>query len=619
MTGLEQGRSQHLLRASLSIAVASTVVLLPGAFDRWFLPKAVVVAVAVIVACTGAPNGRLPRWALTVVVVGGAVLVTTALTSAAPAASFWGRWPRYEGAVMIPVYFASLWLGARLLGPGADARVHRRLSDAVAAVSVLLGVVALLEACGLRPLGGSAARPGALLGNASDQGLVAAVCVVVLVLPLLDRTAGRRTRMFRGTGLVLGVAALVLSGSRGALLAALVGLVVLVVLACGREAQGPRRRVFSVVAAVVGISGLASALLPSTMARITGADRMAAASASDRLLIWHDAVATVLARPWLGLGPSGFEDAVAMHHDSTWQRAVGSQTTLDSPHAWPLQAASAGGIVLLVLAVGTLVAVMVTGSVNRRRAARPDRHELLVVAPAVLSVAVVGLCVTFTTPGVVVLPALFAGAMIAVPPSTTRPASARLRFVFVCAWTAFLLVTTAAEVPLGAAVRHAEQGDLRAAESGFTIAARMRPWDGDIALIAAQSMAAVADARPGETDAADLTVAWSERALHAAPDSLLGAKALAVGQQAEGDLQGAGRTLVRLADAYPFDAQVAHRYGGVLALQGALEPARAQLVRASTLAPDDADVWATLAYVEGQLGDPDAARTAKERSDRLAR
>jgi Flp pilus assembly protein TadD len=147
----------------------------------------------------------------------------------------------------------------------------------------------------------------------------------------------------------------------------------------------------------------------------------------------------------------------------------------------------------------------------------------------------------------------------------------------------------------------------------------MRPWDGDVALIAAQSMAAVADARPDETDAAVLTVAWSERALRSAPDSLLGAKALAVGQQAAGDLHGARRTLARLADRYPFDAQVAHRYGGVLIVQGALEPARDQLVRASRLAPDDPDVWATLAYVEEQLGEAGAARTAKDHAERLAR
>lgn len=619
MTGTALGRSERVFRASLSSAVVSIVVFLPGAFDRWFLPKAVAVAIAVLLACTITPNGRVPRWTLAVVAIGGTVLLTAALMSVAPNSSFWGRWPRYEGAVMIPVYFAALWLGARLLGPSADAGVLGRFVDAVTGVSVLLGVVSIVEASGLRPLGGSAARPGALLGNASDQGLVAAICVVVLVLPLLGRSAKAATRVLRGTGLLLGATALVLSGSRGALLAALVGLVVLALSTFGRGAARPRTPLLVLVAGVAAGLGVASALLPTTRARITGVDRLAEASASDRFLIWHDAVATVLDRPWLGVGPSGFEDAVALHHDSAWQRAVGSQTTLDSPHAWPLQAAAAGGVVLLTLTLVTLVVVIVTGVANRRRASLPDRRELLTTAPAVLSVAAVGLCFTFTTPGVVVLPALLAGAMLAVPPGPVRRSVERVRLFVVCAWTVFLMITTAAELPLGAAVRHAEQGDVTAANVDFSAAARMRPWDGDIALIAAQSMAAAADARVGGEEAGPLTVAWSERSLEATPDSLLGIKALAVGQQASGDPEAAERTLARLADRFPFDAQVAHRYGGALILRGALEPARAQLLRASRLAPDDPNVWATLAYVEEELGDDGAARTAQERADRLAR
>lgn len=93
-----------------------------------------------------------------ITLIGSATLVLAALMSQAPAASFWGRWPRYEGAVMIPVYFAAAWLGARLLGPQTVGRELRHLVDTVAVVSTLLGIVSALEAFGLFGVRRGAAR-----------------------------------------------------------------------------------------------------------------------------------------------------------------------------------------------------------------------------------------------------------------------------------------------------------------------------------------------------------------------------------------------------------------------------------------------------------------------------
>ncbi|ROQ40698.1 hypothetical protein EDF46_0058 [Frondihabitans sp. PhB188] len=178
--------SGTLPRLSLWVACLAPIVFLPGALDRWFLPKAVVLATACAVASfarTG--DGRLPRWFAPLVAAAAVVLVTAAVLSPAPWAEIWGRWPRYEGAVMLPVYVAAVWLGTRIMGPRAPSSRSATLVSGVATASLLLGFVSLLETIGFRPLGSSADRPGALLGNASDQGLVGVVFAAVLLLPTL--------------------------------------------------------------------------------------------------------------------------------------------------------------------------------------------------------------------------------------------------------------------------------------------------------------------------------------------------------------------------------------------------------------------------------------------------
>ncbi|TFD47320.1 hypothetical protein E3T55_15355, partial [Cryobacterium frigoriphilum] len=112
--------SKTRLRAAtvaIWLLVLASIVLLPDAFVRWFLPKDLVAAAAVAVASVAVARGRLPR-AFVLASLGAGVLVLVAvLLSAAPGAQLWGRWPRYEGLITLPVYFGAVWAGARLLGP----------------------------------------------------------------------------------------------------------------------------------------------------------------------------------------------------------------------------------------------------------------------------------------------------------------------------------------------------------------------------------------------------------------------------------------------------------------------------------------------------------------------
>ena len=67
-------------------------------------------------------------------------------------------------------------------GPGIGPLSAAALTPAV----VIVSVISAFEAAGLRPLGGAAdLRPGATLGNATDQGIIGVMAAAVLALPAL--------------------------------------------------------------------------------------------------------------------------------------------------------------------------------------------------------------------------------------------------------------------------------------------------------------------------------------------------------------------------------------------------------------------------------------------------
>ena len=72
-------------------------------------------------------------------------------------------------------------------------------------------------------------------------------------------------------------------------------------------------------------------------------------------------------------------------------------------------------------------------------------------------------------------------------------------------------------------------------------------------------------------------------------------------------LAAAHATLADLAARLPHDPVVAHRFAGVLIYEGRLQDAEEQLVRATSLDPDNRDILLTLEYVYEAFGGDDEA------------
>ena len=205
-------------------------------------------------------------------------------------------------------------------------------------------------------------------------------------------------------GAVAAAVALATSGSRGALAG---GVAVVAVLALCR----PPRAVAIGLACGVAVVAAGVLALPASRARVLQTSPLAVQTTNGRALLWSETASLVVDHPLLGAGPNGYVDAIPAYHDRQYEREVGPQSPPDSPHNWILQAASAGGLLLALLAVALAGWTLVAGW----RAVRRETGSEAVIAAGLLAGLAgyaVALLFHFTTPGTAPLAALYAGALL---------------------------------------------------------------------------------------------------------------------------------------------------------------------------------------------------------------
>lgn len=551
---------------AIALVVASSVVFLPGTFDPYVWPKIVLATLGLLVAATVAPQGRLPRSVVVAVGVGLAVVVVASLAGGTPWASLAGRFPRYEGLPVLLLYVGCVWAGARLLG---TARASRRdaLLTSVSVMSVVVAVASLLELAGasITPSTDST-RTGTVVGNATDQGIVALVALAVLLGP-----AVRSRRPVVVVGSAASVVGLATSGSRAALLVA-----VLVVVVHAVQMRGSS---WKPLAGVIGGLVVLVVAVPVTRDRL-----LSSGTVSGRRILWEESWELAREHLPLGVGPSRYVDAIGAIHDERWVREVGVAAPPDSAHAWPLQALLTGGLPLLLVAVVLAVLVARQGLARVRR---DDDPLTLGLACAVGGYGLI-LLTHFTAPATTCLVALLAGALIGtvVPSeSSTDRWIARTVGVVSAVGLVVALSSTWADVRLSDGVSAAADGRAAAADEYFASAYRWRLHDPDVAMLAAQSLAALAS--DGTPSAIDSTELWADRSLDRTPRTYASGLALSVALVARNDLPRAESRLDALITRFPTEPQ-AHvqralaRFG-----QADVEGALADLDRAAQLDPDD--------------------------------
>jgi len=170
-----------------------------------------------------------------------------------------------------------------------------------------------------------------------------------------------------------------------------------------------------------------------------------------------------------------------------------------------------------------------------------------------------------------------------------------------------------------------ERGDSQTADTAFKMSERLRPWDADVALLAAtalsrQSMTEPSHPERNGLDPASLSasaLSWAERAVDRLPESSEAALALATAQEGVGDLTAALRTYQGLKSLSPTNALVWQRQGVVQAETGELPEAETSLLRAAILSPTSAEPWQNLAMLYDLMNRPDDKAAALRRATEL--
>lgn len=506
---------------ALWLVPLASLAWVPGGFSRFVFAKLLVVAIACVVAATVPSSGRLPRPVLGLLVLGWFLVGLAALVGETPVASLIGRWPRYEGLPVLALYAASAWLGARVVGRGVPRSVH--LAHACSGMAVVLAFFSVLDVAGTTPLGASSLeRSGSLLGNATDQGVVAMMAALVIASALFDH----RDR-FLWLGLLASLVTVGVSGSRIALAVSVLGLCA---LAAARRRSAPS----ALPGGVLGLAGGAVLVLGAAVLAVpTSRDRLfSGATGSGRLEQWRLTLDLVLDHPLLGVGPSRYVDAFGRYESREFVRFTGPNLVADSPHNVVLQALVVGGVPLLLCFVA--LAVVVT------------RRALVVVAEhpqawgPLLAVAGYGLAMlgNFPAAGTACLAAFLAGALLAEEveadePTWLRAASVSVALVAVVG----SLASCVAEVRLSDSVEAGLRGDVAGAEGAADSAGTWRPLDGDIAMLAAQPVAGLAST--GDPVAAAAAARLASESLDRTPHTYTSLTALGVARLAVGDGDGA--------------------------------------------------------------------------------
>jgi hypothetical protein len=559
----------------LWLAAAAPLAWIPGGFTRFVFAKLLVTAVACAVGATIPPQGRLPRPIVATLAAGAGVLTLAALVGDTPVASLVGRWPRYEGLPVLLTYAAAAWLGARVVGRGPARMLH--LAHALSGMAVVLFAFSLLDVAGHSPLGTSTlARSGSLLGNATDQGLVAMMSAAVIGALLLQHRDALLV-----SGLAGSLATVAFSGSRAAL--------ILTALALLTLAAVRQRRLLSVALGLLVAMLAVAFLVPATRDRL-----LSGATASGRVTQWRLTLDLVVDHPWLGIGPSRYVDAFGQYESVKFVRFTGPSTLADSPHQLFLQVADAGGLPLLVCFVVLLVLLIRHGW-----AAVREHPEAWGLAAATGGYGL-ALMINFTAAGPTCLAAFLAGALLTeqVPPAVaTEPVWRRVAQPVVFGLAAVVFLTSSlSEVLLQEGVDAAAHGKRQVARSHIDSAHRWRPLDRDVAMLGSQAMAGLTDSGIGS--AAMDTRALAEESLDRTPDAYQARVALGVALISEGDLEEARTDLDRAVRLFPrrpdaYIQRAVARYG-LRDVKGAL----ADLHIAQEINPRSAAVKRLLAAIE---------------------
>lgn len=429
-----------------------------------------------------------------------AVLLASFAVSSDQFLSFIGRYQMYSLGVLPLGLCAAFFYAAIRSGQPEEPLPLLRLS---AAVAVVMGVHAMLQAVGVEPIAFMPTkfpdgRAVGTLGNPVYLGACLAGLFPLTLGLVLDKEGNDRWLGAAGTvGVLAGMFA---CGSRGAFLGAAAGAVVYLWFA-GRLRAPSGRRLWLGAIIVVLVAGFSASM------RL----RRFSASDSARLAMWASALKASHGALWLGAGPDTFESLLRRSRSDDFIRALGDSAGQANAHNDLLQALTTTGVLGLAAYLWLAWALAVLAW---RSQGDPRRAS---AAGALAGLFLQAKFNPMPLPGLV-LACLCAAMLCPAPSDAKKPRSAALDGVvlFFCA-AAFVLILrlTAADFSHKKAVVFSGARRMDVALPSFERAERLNPGELQYRMVYASTLQQLA---VKETDSAR-RIAWIERAVQVGRDA----------------------------------------------------------------------------------------------------
>ena len=431
----------HRGHARSAVDLITVVTLILGAFavvllalpykafdlDRFFVPKEL--ALHVTAAVTGLiALARRPRPALSRV---DTFLIGFLILGAISALFAENWWLATRALAVTASGIAIFWVARALTAAGYERTVVNGLAAAVVAGAV----TALLQAYGYEPEYVSLSRaPGGTLGNRNFMAHLSAIGTPILVLAAIE--ARRRwTFGVATTGLALVAAAIVLSRSRAAWLALIMGGAVMAALGWRfRDAWSAerRRRRLRIMAGVAALSVVAALLLPNALEwrsdspyldSVVGVVNYKEGSGAGRVVQYRNSMRMAVENPVLGVGPGNWSveyPRFASRNDPSLNTEGMTSNPWPSSD-WVAIVAERGFPAILLLGV-SLLGLLVGAWVRARSSSVAlERLSAVALAATVVIATIVGL---FDAVLLLAVPSLFVWAIVGSLSPTARPRAA---------------------------------------------------------------------------------------------------------------------------------------------------------------------------------------------------
>lgn len=375
--------SNQWLRYTLyALAVATPLLYSQLSFNRFDLPKMAFMRLVVVVALAIwlfqlLKQGQIVfRWTRADLLL--LIFIILAGLSSIFSINSWisllGHYNRYEGLFTFFNYALIYLLAAQVF---SEKKYLNELSLVILIVAYIVAGYGILQFFGIDPLIGmlsknfEAKRIFSTLGNPDFLGGYLAMLLPIALTRFIDIET-RNFYLIHGLGAILIGTALLLTFTRGAWLAAIVGLFYL--------AYRRRRFIkshlgrFGMIAIVFLVIFIAVFLLTSNYSssvnlgnRIKSAVQLSTGSMATRVQTWKSALKMIQSHPLLGFGPDTFRYPFQRYETLAYAKAGAGSNLTNNAHNYPLHLAAGVGLpaaVIFFVFIFWLLYIIIKADIN---------------------------------------------------------------------------------------------------------------------------------------------------------------------------------------------------------------------------------------------------------------